>query len=184
MGFCFSKPHVDDDDDNERAALLDEGVVDTESVHSPIVPDRFANLSPEEVARLKEEERLKKLEQNTTDALINISSDRADFMHPQAFGGGVGVGGGSRDYVDILRRFNQQIKLPMVVLSGPGEAAVARGGSHTDIVAILSDPHIPESHVRLVDDTINSIIDITSLTYIESPPGHCIVPLSVDANHH
>ncbi|KAJ2538572.1 hypothetical protein EV175_006453, partial [Coemansia sp. RSA 1933] len=118
------------------------------------------------------EERLKNLEQRTTDALINISSDRADFMHPQVFGGG--VGGGSRDYVDILRRFNQQIKLPMVVLSGPGEV---------DIVAILSDPHVPEAHVRLVDDTINSILDVTSVPYIEPPPGDCIVPLSVDAHH-
>ncbi|KAJ2861149.1 hypothetical protein GGI22_002529 [Coemansia erecta] len=175
MGFCFSKPHVDDgnDNDDEHAALLDEGEVDAESVHSPLVPDRFANLSPEEVFRLKEEERLKNLEQSTTDALINISSDRADFMHPQAFGGGGGMGGGSRDYVDILRRFNQQIKLPMVVLSGPSEV---------DIVAILSDPHVPEAHIRLIDDTINRIIDATSFIYIEPPPGDCIVPLSVDAH--
>ncbi|KAJ2552734.1 hypothetical protein EV175_003201, partial [Coemansia sp. RSA 1933] len=73
MGFCFSKPHVDDDEDHERAALLDEGSDEVESVQSPLVPDRFANLSAEEVARLKEEERLKNLEQRTTDALINIS---------------------------------------------------------------------------------------------------------------
>ncbi|KAJ2509943.1 hypothetical protein GGI11_005683 [Coemansia sp. RSA 2049] len=182
MGFCFSKPRVDDDDDghrnHERAALLDDGASDSESARMPLEHDRFANMSAEEAARLREEERLKRLEQNTTDALINIASDRADFVHTQAFGGGgsngSNGGGRSRDYVDILRRFNQQIKMPLTVLAGPLEAA-----ARADVVAILSDPHVPPASVRLLDDTITRIIDITTAQYIAPPPGDCIVPLSL-----
>ncbi|KAI9506630.1 hypothetical protein GGI25_005306 [Coemansia spiralis] len=171
MGFCFSKPVVDDGD-NENTALLDEPTV---TAHTPPVPDRFANLSPEEVTRIKEEERLKMLEQKTTDALINISSHRADFMHTQPFGGG--GGGGSRDYAELLHRFNQQIKLPMTTLSGPAEIA-RNEASGVDVVGILSDPYIPESNIKLVDDTINKVIDVISDIYIDPPPGDCIVSLS------
>ncbi|KAJ2581593.1 hypothetical protein EV177_010420, partial [Coemansia sp. RSA 1804] len=66
------------------------------------------------------------------------------------------------------------IKMPLTVLAGPLEAA-----ARADVVAILSDPHVPPASVRLLDDTITRIIDITSAQYIAPPPGDCIVPLSL-----
>ncbi|KAJ2715407.1 hypothetical protein H4R19_001225 [Coemansia spiralis] len=63
MGSCCSRPEVDEGD-VERTALLGEYA---ESVHESVDADRFANLSPEETARVKEEERLKDLEQQTAE---------------------------------------------------------------------------------------------------------------------
>ncbi|KAJ1838635.1 hypothetical protein LPJ73_007019, partial [Coemansia sp. RSA 2703] len=120
MGLCCSRPEIDSDD-NENTRLL-AGEQESGAM-SPSIPDRFAHLSPEEIQHLREEERLKEIEQQTTDALINISH-RADYMHGQASGYG-GGGGGSKDYADILRRFNQQVNLSMVSLEGPKEV---RGG--------------------------------------------------------
>ncbi|KAJ2232887.1 hypothetical protein IWW45_004623 [Coemansia sp. RSA 485] len=173
MGLCCSKPVVDDDD-NENTALLHEET--DEAAVSP-VPGRFANMDPEEAARIREEERLKRIEQETTDALINISQ-RFDYMHGHSsmYNGS----GGSRDYVDILRRFNQQIKLPMVTLTGPVEE-VRRGSNGVDVFGILADAHISAADIRLIDQTINSVLDAISDVRI-APPGECVVPLSVNGD--
>ncbi|KAJ2358088.1 hypothetical protein IWW50_003149 [Coemansia erecta] len=158
MGFCCSKPQVDEDD-TEHAALLDHA----ESLHAPSEPDRFANLSVEEVARIKEEERLKVLEQRTTEALINIS-------HRSSFAGQTmgSSGHNARDYTEVLRRFNQEVRLPMVVLAGSG-----------DVVATLADGRITDADAALVDDAINRVIDAISTVHIDLPPGDCVVSLSV-----
>ncbi|KAJ1645186.1 hypothetical protein LPJ64_003190 [Coemansia asiatica] len=165
MGFCCSKPIVDDED-NEHAALLHE--VADEAAALP-ASDRFANMDPEEAARVREEERLKIIEQETTEF---------DYMHGHAsmFNGS----GGSRDYADILRRFNQQIKLPMVTLTGPVEEA-RRGSNGLDVFGILADAHISAADIRLIDQTINSVLDAISEVCI-AQPGECVVPLSVDGD--
>ncbi|KAJ2811692.1 hypothetical protein GGI24_006793 [Coemansia furcata] len=173
MGFCFSRPAVDDDD-TEQSALLGtqyysgrpERVVNT---------DQFAHLSAEELAQREEEEQLRTLEQVTTDALINISQ-MGDFAHAQTFASN---SGSSRDYTEILRQFNQKIKLPMVTLSGPAD--VHRGRSATaDVVAILSEGLILDGDVRRLDDAIDLVIDAISVVHIHSE-GDLIVPLSASS---
>ncbi|KAI8322204.1 hypothetical protein GQ54DRAFT_297534 [Martensiomyces pterosporus] len=166
MGLCISRPEIDDVDDEQTALLRDNA---TQS-QTDTVPNRFANMSPEEIARIQEEERLKTLEQKTRDALINISH-RADFMHGQSFSSN------SRDYADLLCRFNQQIKLPLTTLVGPAEEP-RRGARHADIAAVLAEGHIPDSDVELIDGTIDRIISAISVIHIDVP-GDCIVPLSL-----
>ncbi|KAJ1744449.1 hypothetical protein LPJ78_000010 [Coemansia sp. RSA 989] len=164
MGFCCSKPQVDEDE-TEQTALLGEHA---ESIHEPQVPDRFANMNSEEVARIKEEERLKALEQCTTEALINIS-------HHSGFAGqAMGSSGHhARDYTEVLRRFNQEVQLPMVTLAGPGGV---------DVAAVLSDGRISERDAELMDTALNRIIDAISVVHIDPPPGDCIVSLSIPSN--
>ncbi|KAJ2159697.1 hypothetical protein GGF46_002822 [Coemansia sp. RSA 552] len=169
MGICCSRPRVDDDDD-EHAALLGEA---SESITEPQTPDRYANLSAEEARRLREEERLKVLEQNTTEALINIS-------HHTSFGPGpamTGSGNHARDYTEVLRRFNQEVRLPLATLAGPSE--VPRG---VDVAAVLAEGRIADADAGLIDDAINRIIDVISIPHIDPPPGDCITSLSVPSD--
>ncbi|KAI7832985.1 hypothetical protein BX661DRAFT_169513 [Kickxella alabastrina] len=146
MGFCCSKPQVDDDE-NENTALLRE---DTHESGSSPVFDRFANMSSGEIARFREEERLKSIEQQTTD---------------------------SRDYGELLSRFNREIKLPMVTLPGPVEEP-RRGG--TDVAGVLADAHIMTSDINLLDWAIDGVLDAMMTVRID-PPGECIVALSVES---
>ncbi|KAJ1723007.1 hypothetical protein LPJ53_002625 [Coemansia erecta] len=170
MGLCCSRPEIDSDD-NENTGLL-VGEQDSDAL-SPSIPDRFAHLSPEEIQHLREEERLKEIEQQTTDALINISH-RADYMHGQASGySGGGGSGGSKDYADILRRFNQQVNLSMVSLEGPKEV---RGG---DVFGVLAEARISPEDAQLVDSTIERVLEAMADVSIVAP-GECVVPLSLE----
>ncbi|KAJ2726784.1 hypothetical protein GGI07_000295 [Coemansia sp. Benny D115] len=170
MGLCCSKPRVDEDE-NENTALLREEA--NETVVSPVF-DRFANMSPEEIARFKEEERLKTIESQTTDALINISH-RSDYAHgqPSVFHNQ----SSSRDYADVLNRFNQTVKLPLATLSGPVEEPYRNGGGN-DMAAILTNVHVYPEDIRLIDQTIAAVLEAISDVRIELP-GECVVPLSI-----
>ncbi|KAJ2784678.1 hypothetical protein H4R18_000969 [Coemansia javaensis] len=173
MGFCCSRPEADDAD-VERTALLGEYA---ESVHEPETPDRFANLSPDEIARVKEEERLKALEQRTTDSLINIS-------HHTAFAHGLPLGGSgqhSRDYTEVLRRFNEDVRLQMVTLSGVVVDRRQPAGN-ADVVAVLTGGRIPDADAELLDRAICRVGDIISAVHIDPPPGDCIVSLSISSS--
>ncbi|KAJ2460472.1 hypothetical protein GGF42_000815 [Coemansia sp. RSA 2424] len=175
MGFCFSRPLVDDGT-NEQSALLGDSYYGDRAGQA--VRDQFAHLSAEELARSQEEERLRVLEQVTTDALINISQ-RGDYAHAQTFTSN--SGGSTRDYTEILRLFNQKIKLPMVTLAGPAE--VPRGRSVTasiDVVAILAEGRISEADIRNLDDAIDFITEAISDVHIHST-GALIVPLSASS---
>ncbi|KAJ2752841.1 hypothetical protein IWQ56_006686, partial [Coemansia nantahalensis] len=135
-------------------------------------PDRFANLSPEEAARIKDEERLKKLEQQTADALINI-------LHDAPFTQGPGMassGHQSRDYTEVLRRFNEEIRLPMVTLSGVA-ADPQRQPAAVDIAGVLAGAHISDADAELLDDTLFRINEVISTVHMDPPPGDCIVSL-------
>ncbi|KAJ2744617.1 hypothetical protein GGI20_002832 [Coemansia sp. BCRC 34301] len=171
MGFCFSRPLVDDGT-AEQSALLGDHYHGERADRAG--RDQFAHLSAEEIARSLEEERLRTLEQATTDALINISQ-RGDYAHAQTF---TSNSGSSRDYTELLRQFNQKIKLPMVTLAGPAE--VPRGRSATasvDVVAILAEGRILDADIRKLDDGIDYITDAISDVHIHSA-GALIVPLS------
>ncbi|KAJ1893730.1 hypothetical protein LPJ66_005589 [Kickxella alabastrina] len=170
MGFCCSKPQVDDDE-NENTALLRE---DTHESGSSPEFDRFANMSSGEIARFREEERLKSIEQQTTDALITILH-RSDFTHRQSsvYNGNTS----SRDYGELLSRFNREIRLPMVKLPGPVEEP-RRGG--TDVAGVLADAHIMTSDINLLDWAIDGVLDAMMTVRID-PPGECIVALSVES---
>ncbi|KAJ2608193.1 hypothetical protein H4S08_004545 [Coemansia sp. RSA 1365] len=174
MGFCCSKPQVDEDED-EHTALLGEHA---ESIHEPQVPDRFANLSAEEIAQIREVERLKSLEQRTTDALINISTHQAGLTQGHGMGNS---GNTSRDYTELLKRFNQEIRLPMVKLSGPAESSRAGSGG-VDVASVLSEGRITKADAVLIEEAINCIIDTISTVYIDPPPGDCVVPLSIPSD--
>ncbi|KAJ1727478.1 hypothetical protein LPJ61_004546 [Coemansia biformis] len=173
MGSCCSRPEVDEGE-VERTALLGEYA---ESVHESVVPDRFANLSPEEAARIKEEERLKDLEQRTTDALINISH-HTTFAHGQTM---AGSGHHSRDYTEVLRRFNEEIRVQLVTLSGvvvdPQEQPTT-----VDVAGILAGARIPDADTELLDDALAQISDIVSTPHMDPPPGDCIVSLSIPSS--
>ncbi|KAJ1997449.1 hypothetical protein GGI04_005399, partial [Coemansia thaxteri] len=177
MGFCFSRPLVDDGN-SEQAALLrdqDDAGTGTAERHSH---EHLASMSTEELAYIKEAERLRALEQITTDALITISQ-RPDFAHAQTFSSN---SGNSRDYTEVLRRFNQQIKLPMVSLAGPAEAARARAGAAgVDVMAILADGHIPDADIRIIDDAIFGILEVATDPHFSST-GDLVMSLSVSSD--
>ncbi|KAJ1835460.1 hypothetical protein IWW55_004896 [Coemansia sp. RSA 2706] len=160
MGSCCSRPPTDEAE-AEQAGLLHAYA---ESAAEAAEPDRFANLSAAEVARIKEEEQLKALEQRTTEALINIS-------HHAAFGEPAMGGSGhhARDYTEVLRRFNQQVRLPLVALAGGGG----------DVAGVLADAAVADADVRLLDAAIARVIDAISAVHIDAPPGDCVVPLSM-----
>ncbi|KAJ2098289.1 hypothetical protein GGI09_003391 [Coemansia sp. S100] len=171
MGFCFSRPAVDDSD-TEQSALLGNQYYSGRPERA-VQDDQFAHLSAAELAQREEEERLRNLEQSTTEALINISQ-RGDFAHAQTF---TSNSGSSHDYTEILRQFNQKIKLPMVTLAGPAEVPRGRSG---DVVAILAEGRISDADVRRLDDAIDFVIDAITDVHIYSE-GDLIVPLSASS---
>ncbi|KAJ2681982.1 hypothetical protein IWW39_006176 [Coemansia spiralis] len=173
MGFCFSRPAVDDDA-TEQSALLGNQYYSGRP-ERVVQNDPFAHFSAEELAQREEEERLRALERQTTEALINISQ-RGDFAHAQTF---ASTSGSTRDYTEILREFNQKIKLPMVTLTGPAEFPRGRS-TNTDVVAVLAEGRILDADVRRLDDGIDFIIDAISDTHIRSE-GDLIVPLSASS---
>ncbi|KAJ2806185.1 hypothetical protein H4R20_001788, partial [Coemansia guatemalensis] len=110
-------------------------------------------------------------------ALINISH-HVGFTQGQAL---ASSGNTSRDYTELLRRFNQEIRLPMVTLAGPAETS--RGGTGSvDVASVLSEGRITKADVVLIDDALNRIIDAISTVHIDPPPGDCVVSLSIPSD--
>ncbi|KAJ2083678.1 hypothetical protein H4R24_000636 [Coemansia sp. RSA 988] len=110
-------------------------------------------------------------------ALINISH-HSGFTQGQPM---ASSGNTSRDYTELLRRFNQEIRLPMVTLSGPAESSRAGSGG-VDVASVLSGGRIAKADAVLIEDAINRIIDAISTAHIDPPPGDCVVSLSIPSD--
>ncbi|KAJ2715406.1 hypothetical protein H4R19_001224 [Coemansia spiralis] len=82
----------------------------------------------------------------------------------------------SRDYTEVLRRFNEEVRLQMVTLSGV-VADAQKQPATMDIAAVLAGAHIADADAELLEDTLIRISDIVSGEHMDPPPGDCIVSL-------
>lgn len=125
MGVCCSRPLQSSPSTASSVADEHTGLL---SNSQPYEPHPHSHLTTEQQAQQREEDRLRHLEQTTMDALIAQRQSVGDFPHHlEPFG----QHPGGKDYTEVLRRFNQQIKLPMVSIASKsqnGAVGVLAGG--------------------------------------------------------